>query len=169
MTEDTDGVGVGGMTKYKQLVSGDKIGDCFRACLATLLQLPPQVLPNDFSPMWTKNWRNYLSQFGLALSNDNGADKPIWLSTPWIASVKSLNYKDTTHAILMHQGGVVLHDPSNKKCYKAGMNLLGKNIVMSGQHLVVIDSTKLHLLHEYREMISPPKTPQSETPRGEVL
>lgn len=140
------------MRKYKQKISNSKTGDCFRACMATLLQLPPEVLPNDFSPMWHSNWQKYLEQFGLALSPQNGADKPIWYSEPWIAAVKSLNY-DCTHAILMHHGGIVLHDPSTKKRYKTGTSLTSKDVI-SGQHLVVKDASKLHLLEEYRKEIA---------------
>lgn len=141
------------MKKYRQKISDPKIGDCFRACMATLLQLAPEVLPNDSSPAWHRNWQNYLGQFGLGLSYSNRADQPIWLSSPWIASVKSLNYKGVTHAILMHQGGVVLHDPSSKKRYKVGRRLHG-DVVQSGQHLLVIDSSKLHLLEEYRKTLN---------------
>lgn len=142
------------MKKYNQKIVDNNIGDCFRACMATLLQLPPEVLPNDFSPAWHRNWQNYLEQFGLSLSYSNRSDQPIWLWQPWIASVPSLNYKNTTHAILMHQSGVVLHDPSTKKKYKTGRRL-NSNIVQSGQHLIVNDSTKLHLLEAYRKQLNP--------------
>lgn len=143
------------MNKYKQLVTDNLIGDCFRTCIATLLQLPPEVLPNDFSPNWSTNWDIYLEQFGLGLSPNNNRSQPIWLSTPWIASVKSLNYKDGTHAILMHKTSIVLHDPSTKKQYKTGTDLFGKDVVMSGCHILVTDITKLHVLDEYRKRITP--------------
>lgn len=141
------------MTLYNQLISDKIIGDCYRACIATLLQLPPEVLPNDFSPRWTRNWDTYLEQFGLTLSHSNNSKQPIWISSPWIAFVKSLNYEGGLHAILMHEGGIVLHDPSPKKKYKVGTSLLGKNVVVSGSHLIVTNVLKLHQLDEYRNAL----------------
>lgn len=141
------------MKKYRQLISSPLIGDCYRACMATLLQLPPEVLPNDFSPAHGRIWGVFLEQFGLGLSYDNRADQPIWLSSPWIASVKSLNYEGVTHAILMHGGGIVLHDPSNKKKYKTGEHLHSDK-VLSGQHLLVVDAGLLHRLKDYRDSIT---------------
>jgi len=143
------------MKKYRQKVTDPLIGDCWRACMATLLQLPPDVLPNDHSPAWYSIWDRFLGQFGLALSPCIKADGPVWATQPWIASVKSLNYK-ATHAILMHYGGKVLHDPSNLKRYKTGTYLSSKEVI-SGQHLEVEDVTKLHLLKEYRDRITAPE------------
>lgn len=141
------------MKKYRQLVVDDRVGDCFRACMATLLQLPPEVLPNDHSPMWHVNWLNYLSQFGLTLSPENRADQAIWCSQPWIASVRSLNYKGINHAILMHKGGTVFWDPSTKKRYRTGTSLLGKDAVVGGQRIEVEDAMKLHRLNDYRQWL----------------
>ena len=139
--------------KYQQLVSSPKIGDCHRACMATLLQLPPEILPNDHSSYWPIIWETFLRQFGLALSFCHNSKGPIWQEEPWIATVPSLNYKGgVTHAILMHDASVVFHDPSNKKRYKTGTRLTS-DVVKSGQHLIVSDITKIHLLDEYRRSI----------------
>lgn len=139
-------------TKYRQRISHPGIGDCFRACMATLLDLPPEVLPNDFSPSWHGNWQHYLGQFGLALSYDRPSTDGIWLPNPWIATVKSLNYDGVSHAILMHQGNVVFHDPSTKKRYKTGSRL-GADQVLSGQHLIVADASRLSLLAGYQQQV----------------
>lgn len=160
------------MRLVSQKIFHPGIGDCFRACMASLLDLPSEVLPNDFSPAWRSNWQNYLKQFGITLSHDSRADKPIiWLSTPWIATVKSLNYKDGLHAILMHEGGIVLHDPSIKKRYKAGRSLLGEDIVVSGTHLIVDDASLLHRLNEYRLQLqrwdNPEPTLSNKSKKGE--
>lgn len=141
-----------GYKKYRQLISDPVIGDCFRACMATLLQLPPEILPNDHSPHWWFTWRDFLSQFGLELTT-GGSKDAIWCSTPWIASVPSLNYETEYHAILMHMGGKVLHDPSTKKRYKTGI-YIGSDIVREGKHLVVADTQKLHRLEEYRKELN---------------
>lgn len=140
------------MKKYRQQVTSNKIGDCFRACMATVLQLPPEVLPNDHSPAWHSIWASFLRQFGLDLVFGSRKDA-IWMDGFWIASVKSINFKETTHAIVM-DGSTVYHDPSNKKRYRTGMGLLGNEAVNGGYHLVVDDASLLHRLEEYRQKIS---------------
>lgn len=142
------------MIKYRQTITDPAIGDCFRACMATLLDLPPQVLPNDFSPSWPSNWQQYLKQFGLALSVSGRPDDAIWLSSPWIASVRSLNFEGALHAILMHQANVVLHDPSNRKRYRTGSRLsFSDGTVQSGQHLIVTDASRLQHLADYQQWL----------------
>lgn len=142
------------MKPQKQRVVGNKIGDCFAACMATLLELPLEVVPNDHSPMYWAVWLTWLSQFGLNMRY-SGAKGPIWASHPWIASVKSLNYPDgTTHAILVDSTGRVLFDPSTKKRYKKGTDLLGEDIVVGGYIIEVSDFMKLHILQRYRDKLN---------------
>lgn len=142
------------MKKYSQLVFGEGYGDCFRACMATILQLPIEVLPNDHSPMWPFAWKQLLRQFGLE-TVDGNAQGPIWLEGFWIASVPSLNLPaPSTHAIVMHNTSRVFHDPSRRKRYRAGTNMLGKNIVIGGTHLIVEDASRLHRLDEYRQKLA---------------
>lgn len=140
------------MKETKQRVFGKGYGDCFAACMATLLELPIEVLPNDHSEAWFIVWETFLRQFGLAISCGR-LDGPIWHDYPWIAGVKSLNL-DTTHAIIMDEGGRVLFDPSRKKRYKKGMSLLGKKVVTEGYNIAVCDFSKLHKLKEYRDKLS---------------
>jgi len=126
------------------------MGDCFAACMASLLELPIEVMPNDHSEYWWFIWEKFLDQFGLELTSCS-ANGPIWSEYPWIASVKSKNYDNTTHAIIAHNGGEVLFDPSTKKTYKMGESLLGdKDVVRGGYIIRVSDFSKLHKLHEYR-------------------
>jgi hypothetical protein len=138
--------------KYKQSITDPKIGDCYRACMATMLDLPPEVLPNDFSPFWHSNWNNYLKQFGLGLSYSHPASGPIWLPGMWLASVKSLNFDEALHAIVMHKTDIVYHDPSRRKRYRAGTRL-SSNEVVSGEHLVVNDASLLGELVRYRNWL----------------
>jgi hypothetical protein len=141
------------MKKYRQQIVDSKIGDCFRACMATILQLPPEVLPNDHSPMWFSNWNKYLSQFGLGIQC-NSAKEPIWYDAYWIAGVTSKNFERSQHAIVMHDTHRVFHDPTTKKRYRTGESLLGKQLVHDGTHLVVTNALKLHRLEEYRNKIA---------------
>lgn len=140
------------MKEQKQRVVDRGIGDCFAACMATLLELPLEVMPNDHSEDWFSIWLLFLSQFGLSIGWD-GADGPIWQNHPWIASVKSKNYKGVTHAVIMDSCNVAF-DPSTKKTYKKGQSLLGEDIVTGGWRITVSDFSKLHKLEEYRKKIA---------------
>lgn len=140
----------------KQRVTDNTMGDCFAACMASLLELPIEVVPNDHSPEHWLVWQQFLSQFGLEMSYDSSKG-PIWASNPWIASVKSKNYDEITHAIIMHNGGEVLFDPSNKKRYRKGEYLGGEDIIVGGYIITVSDFSKLHKLQEYRDKLSKKK------------
>lgn len=141
------------MKPQKQRVVDSKIGDCFPACMASLLELPLEVMPNDHSDAWYGIWHLWLDQFGLSIQTESSKGA-IWQDHPWIAGVQSKNYKGGSHAILMHKGGIVLFDPSTKQRYKTGESLLGKDVVTHGYRIVVSDFTKLHKLKEYREKIT---------------
>lgn len=142
------------MREQKQRVVSRGIGDCFAACMATLLELPIEVMPNDHSDYRPFIWAKFLEQFGITLEYQF-ADGPIWQDHPWIASVPSKNYgPGTTHAIILHNGGEVLFDPSTKKRYKKGESLLGKNIVIGGYIISVSNFSSLHKLKEYRDKIT---------------
>lgn len=140
------------MKEQRQKIVDKGIGDCFRACMATLLELPIDVLPNDHSPACYSVWHTFLSQFGLSLKSGSAKD-PIWCSEPWIATVKSKNFKGGLHAILMHQGGYVLFDPSTKKRYRKGERLVGSDVVTGGLQLVVSNVGDLHRLKEYQDKL----------------
>lgn len=126
-------------------------GDCWRACMASWLELPADVLPNDHSPAWSLVWETFLSQFGLTLSHPIRSDGPLWAHETWVASVKSLNLEGT-HAILMHNANQVLFDPSTHRKYRKGQRL-SSDVVLSGHHLGVSDVTKLHRLNDYRQRL----------------
>lgn len=150
------------MKKQKQRIVNNIYGDCFSACLATLLELPIEVVPNDHSEYYFFIYEKFLEQFGIAM-NYRDAKGAIWQDHPWIASVKSKNYSDgTTHAIIMENGSV-LFDPSTKHIYKKGESLLGKNIVQGGYIFSVSDFSRLHKLKEYRDKLAlSPERKQTE-------
>ncbi len=140
------------MRPQRQKIVDGKYGDCFAACIASILELPIEVIPNDHSPGAHFTRSSFLRQFGLTIECDNPKGA-IWKSHPWIASVKSLNYGEGTHAIVMHEGGRVLFDPSTKKRYKKGQLLLGEDIVVAGWDFAIEDFSKLGNLQKYREQL----------------
>lgn len=103
-------------------------------------------MPNDHTSEWHFRWQEWLAQFGLSLEFDS---KRIWRETYWIASVPSKNLESATHAIVM-QGSRVAFDPSNKRRYRKGQNLIGEDIVDGGWWFEVADFSRLHKLNEYR-------------------
>lgn len=142
------------MKPVKQRTVNPQYGDCFPACLASLLELPIEVIPNGHSGSWFRVIKTFLDEFGLDLTFHNSKG-PIWADSPWIASVKSKNYGDgTTHDIIM-QNAEVLFDPSTKSTYKKGMYLGGSDIVIGGYIMRVSDFSLLHKLEEYRKKLKP--------------
>ena len=128
------------MKKNKQRIFNKKTGDCFRACVSSLLGIENRDgLPHIDKPTWFSDWRKFLLPYGLAL---NFEAKACWRSGYWIASVKSKNFPKGTHAIVMHSHKV-WHDPSTHKRYRTGTSLLGKNLIVGGYFLEVVDPSKL--------------------------
>ena len=65
------------MKPVKQRTVNSQYGDCFGACLASLLELPIEVIPNDHSEYWMAIQRMYLKQFGLEITFHDRSG-PIW-------------------------------------------------------------------------------------------
>ncbi len=126
--------------KQQQLIFNEETGDCLRACVANLLELPIHTLPNDHSDRWWFVWRDLFETWGLHLQFGDAC----WQRGHWIASVPSLNYK-CSHAILMFDQEVFF-DPSTGNTYEPGKNMLGEDLVKYGYWIVVHDSLKIHLL-----------------------
>jgi len=136
------------MIPQKQKVFGDGNGDCMRACIASILELPnDDNLPNPHDTLWMIKWNEWLSQFGISLEFDA---RRIWRDGYWIASVESKNLEGVSHAIVM-LGDKVAFDPSTKKRYRKGLNLaLTDGVVNGGYWFEVVDVNRLHELRRYK-------------------
>jgi hypothetical protein len=140
--------------RHGQWVSDSILGDCHRACMSVLLDVPngPHLPTPDAEQAtngkWATMWRDFLADLGLAVRRAN-ANGPIWAEHPWIASVPSLNFPGCGHSIVMHQGGHVLFDPSPAKRYEG--NLIGQDVVFSGEHLAVADASRIHRLVAFQD------------------
>ena len=135
------------MIPQRQKVVDKGIGDCFRACLASFLELPnDERLPDGYESV--SPWDDWLEQFGMTL---NYSQTAIWREGYWVASVKSKNYSDgTTHAIIM-KGHKVAFDPSTKKRYRTGTDLLQTDDVVGGWWIEVTDPSLLYKFQEYKD------------------
>lgn len=126
-------------------------GDCMRACLTSMMGLPndPKKIPLPGAVDFFLPCYRFLRRFGMHIRYEQ---KAFWGHGYWMASVKSKNYPEGTHAIVMN-GHKVAHDPSTKRRYRAGTSLLGKDIVVGGFVLEVIDATKLKNLEVFRKKL----------------
>lgn len=140
------------MRKNKQLITDRERGDCFRACMTSILGIANDpALPAAGDPEWFQKWWKFLADIGMEF---HCRADGFWHGGYWIASVPSKNYPDVTHAIVMC-GQEIAHDPTTtENAYTAGENLLGKKdakgekIVRAGYWLTVTDTSKLHVLVE---------------------
>lgn len=138
------------MIENKQRIFDSVSGDCFRACVTSILEVPnDDTYPNCDDVNWYSDWNKFLAEFGMSLQSDN---KKIWRQGYWIAGVPSKNFKTCTHAIVM-KGYKIAFDPSTKKRYRKGTNLLGEQLVVDGTWLEVTDPSLLHRFVEFKKKL----------------
>lgn len=88
-------------------------GDCFRACVASILNEPIESLPNPHDD-WDAGWFKAMRKRGLQMVEANIEH---WYPDGyWIAGLPSLNLPGCMHAVVM-RGGELIHDPSLGKKY----------------------------------------------------
>lgn len=112
-------------------------GDCLRACYATLLSLPIDAVPNFIrhGPRWFLVLQQFLWSVGMEFIgtghyNSYQQRLPLYEETMkgYVkASVASRVFKGGTHAVIMNQSGLVIHDPSPLKRHQ------GVNVILSGE------------------------------------
>lgn len=98
---------------------GQPPGDCVRACVASIFELPIDRVPHftDGAEPWIWAMEKWLAPFGLTLEREDYREGPSdnhprrYHDGWWIASVISENIDGATHAIVMHETDV-RHDPS---------------------------------------------------------
>lgn len=109
------------MKPVKQTKFGKDEGNCFSACLASILEIPLRLIPN-FCVEWPSDWLNktneWLAGFGLVLIDFNVEGVPDW-DTYWIAS--GLSPRLTCDHSVVYQGSAMVCDP-----HPSGDGLKGK-------------------------------------------
>jgi hypothetical protein len=108
---------------------GSERGNCLAACVASLLEIPLEDVPNfcalgSGDGRWFKNLNDWLRPFGLAYAEFNYPDEgvPEWFFTVpfiqpgalWIAGGPSpRGDRDMEHCVIMRgPGRELLHDPN---------------------------------------------------------
>lgn len=121
------------MIGVEQTIAAPPKGDCFRACVASILELPIEACPNppsDPDGHWWDEWIDWLRPRGFELiqweiPEPTGVAQRVCgaLAGYWIATVGSLNSAPNPerpnlgrHCIVM-QGSRIVHDPSTGRKY----------------------------------------------------
>jgi len=101
-------------------------GDCMRAAAASLFELRIEQVPHFILfKDWFPVFYNYLRGLGYTYNGCRDGKLPILATHKGVAyaSVKSRTYDDgTTHAVLIDQSGLVVHDPNPNKKFQ-GINV----------------------------------------------
>lgn len=103
------------MKPTSQTVRGNT-GNCFAACVASLLEMPIEQMPNHYTDKngnapthWLRIWQKFLRPFGLGIVwlPDQGSNSP----PPGyaIAGMRMAGDEDT-HAVICYDGEIK-HDP----------------------------------------------------------
>lgn len=92
-------------------------GNCVQACVASILELPIDAVPNfvgEKSDEWYFEALKWLRPANLQLQSWLNPEWPQWMAGGWygIAGVKSF-HGDWTHVVVARDG-VIVHDPNPK-------------------------------------------------------
>ena len=129
------------MTPVMQSISDSKRGDCERAVIATLFDLELAQVPHFklyTEDMWWPVFCGFIWGLGYQVEGtghfpkQTPGDKNLadcHVNGYLDASVPSRNFPGESHAVVMSQGGVIVHDPSPIK--ENSWN--GVNVIESGE------------------------------------
>jgi hypothetical protein len=106
-------------------------GDCTRACIASLLELDIESIPNfiEYGSKWIAHFWEFLKEqkcehhgtgWPKSENRPNGhiLSESVNIDGYVIASVPSRTFKDVGHAVIMDLNGVVVHDPNPNKAWQ---------------------------------------------------
>lgn len=118
-----------------QSIADPEIGDCQRACVASILELDLIQVPN-FRMFPDKVWFHVYYYFmyangwqysGCTSSKHQGLLEEDSINGFFEAVVKSRTYEDRTHGVIIDKTGLVVHDPNPNQSW------LGEDILESGE------------------------------------
>ena len=134
---------------YQKIVSRG-YGDCMRATIASLLELPLEAVPhflaftlNEDCNSWMRNMVSFWRANGYNMAG-SGYPKRVWPDgylqeqTPlrfedsfngfFYTVVPSKNFRNISHAVIMDMNGYCAHDPSPLGLYQRENILGGKRV-----------------------------------------
>jgi hypothetical protein len=112
------------MIKIDQTIIDGKNGDCFRACIASMLELPLKdvIHFSMFGKDWYREFYRYMRYRKYLVKgferDYNKLSKKCLINGCISAMVPSKNFKGKMHVVLIDERGKVIHDPSPSKQYQ---------------------------------------------------
>jgi len=113
------------MIKIDQTIVDAGTGDCTRACLASILELPIDAVPNfiRFKSDWFFMMKDFLRRLdydyiGTGYPHGNELKESPNVSGYVIASVPSKTFPDIGHSVVMDLNGLVVHDPNPNRLWQ---------------------------------------------------
>ena len=116
------------MKPVDQTIVAIEDGDCTRACLASILELPIDAVPNFMRfPKWFDVMQGFLRSldyncYGTGFPHSHKI-REYAIKGFVIASVDSRTFKNTTHSVVVNSKGVCVHDPNPNLAWK-GVNVV---------------------------------------------
>lgn len=118
------------MIKVDQSIISAEDGDCFRAVIASVLDLTLEQVPHflRFKSDWNIMFFRFMKMFNWSYAGNVAIDSDVWLNRNYsidgyfICSVPSATFKESSHAVLVDESGIVVHDPNPNKLWE-GVNL----------------------------------------------
>ncbi len=112
-------------------------GDCTRACIASLLDLPIDAVPHFMrfaTPRFKNDWFGVLKHFLLSIGYDcygtgfphSHKIKEYSIDGFVVGSVPSKTFENIGHSVVVNSKGICIHDPNPNKKWK------GVNVKKSG-------------------------------------
>lgn len=113
------------MTPIFQRVSDPKLGDCMRATVASILDVPMEAIPNfSCAPdgLFHHLFEQTMFAYGWKLEGNAIHDGVIeWkdgsINGYYLCSVPSKNFECCQHSVIIDDKGVVVHDPAPNQDY----------------------------------------------------
>lgn len=136
------------MKKVDQSIIDQGYGDCTRACIASLLELELDAVPNfiRFGTRYARTMWAFLKSLdyhpigtgfpqGLEYPNGNVLRETPNIDGFVMASVPSKIFENTGHSVIIDLNGLVVHDPNPNKAWQ------DINVMESGdlQHWMMIE------------------------------
>jgi len=103
------------MIPVYQTIFTAETGDCYRACVASILEVPIETLPNfmeDGSNHFNEKLETWSEALGIIILDviPNEETLELFRDVYWLASGPSPRFENTDHAVV-YKGKQFIHDP----------------------------------------------------------
>ena len=118
------------MTPINQSIVNEGDGDCFRAAVASVLDLTLEQVPHfiRFGDYWHNSFRIFMRMMGWeycgtsSTMNGEGLHMDESINENFIVTIPSRSFDGVYHSVVANHKGLVIHDPNpNKRCL--GVNI----------------------------------------------